>query len=168
MSFCLNYLRQELLMNILSSKKKAPRCEVFAIPVLLTCFWLMWVFAHLVTPTRISDNIIVWNVYDEQEIQNLRQDNQAVFIDFTAKWCLTCLVNDKMVLGTPHFAELVKKRQLHIFKADWTTKDPQIAAALELYGRNSIPLYVYYAPGENKYVILPQLLTPGIIDEYLE
>ena len=142
--------------------------KVFAIPVLLTCFWLMWVFAHLVTPTRISDNIIVWNVYDEQEIQNLRQDNQAVFIDFTAKWCLTCLVNDKMVLGTPHFAELVKKRQLHIFKADWTTKDPQIAAALELYGRNSIPLYVYYAPGENKYVILPQLLTPGIIDEYLE
>ena len=49
-----------------------------------------------------------------------------------------------------------------------TNKDRHIAEALERYGRNSIPLYVYYDSENEDYVILPQLLTPGILNEYLD
>ncbi len=142
--------------------------KIFAIPVLLTCFWLAWVLGHLASQEQPNNEVVRWQAYDEQKISSLLQQNKAVFIDFTAKWCLTCLANDKIALDTGHFAELVKKRQINLFKADWTNKDAHIAAALEHYGRNSIPLYVYYGTGKDAPVILPQLLTPGIVEKYLQ
>ena len=72
-----------------------------------------------------------------------------------------------MVLETKDFAELVKKHNILLFKADWTSKSPEIADALAQFERNSVPLYVYYPAGKN-YVLLPQLLTSGIVKDYLE
>lgn len=54
-----------------------------------------------------------------------------------------------------------------MFRADWTNNDDMITSALERYGRNSIPLYVYYDGTGSEYKILPQLLTPNILEEYL-
>ena len=62
---------------------------------------------------------------------------------------------------------MVNQKGIKLFKADWTNKSPEIADALAQYGRNSVPLYVYY-PNSGDYVILPQLLTAGILEEYLK
>ena len=142
--------------------------KIFAIPVLLTCFWLMWVLGHLTTESADSRQSLDWQPYDERQVNELVRQNKPVFIDFTAKWCITCLANEKLALDTSRFAELVQKHHIHLFKADWTNKDRHIAEALERYGRNSIPLYVYYDSENEDYVILPQLLTPGILNEYLD
>lgn len=142
--------------------------KIFAIPVLMTCFWLMWVLSHLTSDSRPENENLQWQSYNETEIASLISQKQPVFIDFSAKWCITCLANEKLALDTDRFAEMVKKHKINLFKADWTNKDQHIADALARYGRNSIPLYVYYAKDSNDYVILPQLLTPGIVEDYLK
>ncbi len=141
--------------------------KIFAIPVLLTCLWLAWVLWHLTNSPQVAENELIWQDYHAQKVSDALQNGNAVFIDFTAKWCITCLANEKMVLETKDFAELVKKHNILLFKADWTSKSPEIADALAQFERNSVPLYVYYPAGKN-YVLLPQLLTSGIVKEVIK
>ncbi len=141
--------------------------KIFAIPVLLTCFWLSWVLWHLLGNENVVENNLKWMPYEPQAISSALQKNQPVFVDFTAKWCITCLANEKIALDSPEFIKMVNQKGIKLFKADWTNKSPEIADALAQYGRNSVPLYVYY-PNSGDYVILPQLLTAGILEEYLK
>lgn len=142
--------------------------KIFAIPVLLTCVWLGWILynqmhVHLGDDTQNLN----WQEYDAVKVSRLVSENKPVFIDFTAKWCLTCLLNKRIALQSDEFAEFVKEKNVTLFRADWTNRDAKIASALEFYGRNSIPLYVYYNGDGPGYVLLPQLLTTGIISQYL-
>ena len=58
---------------------------------------------------------------------------------------------------------LAKQKNISLFRADWTHSDEKIGQAIKTYGRNSVPLYVYYSPEQQNYVILPQLLTLDIV-----
>lgn len=143
--------------------------KIFAIPVLLTCIWLIWVlYNQLDAHYEKSTSQLNWRNYNPIQIAELVDKKEPVFVDFTAKWCITCLVNKKVALQSEKFAKLVKTRKINLFRADWTNHDDNIAAALERYGRNSIPLYIYYNGKDKKYEILPQLLTPGILEDHLE
>ena len=140
--------------------------KIFAIPVLITCFWLAWVLWHLTNSQNLSQNKLLWQNYNSQKIAEYVQDGKPVFIVFTAKWCITCLANENFALDTEDFSEIVKKNNIQLFKADWTEKNSQITDALAQYGRNSVPLYVYY-PAYKNYVLLPQLLTPSVVKKYI-
>lgn len=140
--------------------------KIFAIPVFLTAIWLFWVLYGQLSP-KITDEVN-WRPYDATEVSSLLEQKQSVFIDFTAKWCLTCLMNKRSTLESKTFAELARRRGITLFRADWTNNDQTVSAALESYGRNSIPLYVYYDGAASEYRILPQILTPGIVAEYLK
>jgi len=94
----------------------------------------------------------------------LRAEGKPVFIDFTAAWCLTCQVNERLVLSDRRIARRMKELGITALKADWTRHDENITGALAGYGRDSVPLYVFYGQGkENAPVILPELITPGIV-----
>ena len=82
-----------------------------------------------------------------------------MFIDFTADWCLTCKVNERTALSRAEVAKAFADKNIVALKADWTNTDTTITKALEGYGRNSIPLYVYYPAGGGDFKILPQVLT---------
>lgn len=140
--------------------------RIFAIPVLLTCIWLSWVLYHQLNKRGIDISEAEWRPYDRMAVAEAVNNRRKVFIDFTAKWCLTCLANEKAIIHTSEFTDLAKENDILLFRADWTKRDEEIARALQYYGRNSIPLYVYYN-GETM-EILPQLLTPGIIREKLK
>ena len=142
--------------------------KIMAVPVLLTVVWLGWVLYAQLRQNTLTSLDEQWMVYDEQRIAARLRNKQPVFIDFTAKWCLTCLLNKKTSLQSEEFAALVKKHNIALYTADWTNNDAKIAAALAKYGRNSIPLYVYYDGKSDDYLILPPLLTPQIIEEYLQ
>lgn len=60
------------------------------------------------------------------------------------------------------------KKNIALFKADWTNRDETIRNALKTYGRNSIPLYVWYPAGKQTPVLLPQILTPDILKTQLQ
>lgn len=141
--------------------------KIFAVPIFFTCVWLIWVLYNQTdSRSRVIDTM-AWENYNAYRIENLKEQGEAVFIDFTAKWCITCLMNEKVALSSHQFGNLVKEYKIHLFKADWTNEDSAISEALEEYGRNSIPLYVF-CPGKMQACqILPQILTPGILEDYI-
>lgn len=100
---------------------------------------------------------------------NLSQ-GRAVFVDFTAAWCVTCKVNKRLVINTAPVQDLFAATNTAMLVADWTNKDDVIAAELERYGRAGVPLYLVYTPetGADKGKILPQILTYDVIKASLE
>lgn len=103
-----------------------------------------------------------WEPYSKERLEALRAENVPVFVDFTAKWCLICQTNH-YVLEVAQVRGAFKDKGVIKMLADWTKPDPEITAALREQGRNGVPLYLLYVPGEEKPEILPQLLTPEIV-----
>jgi thiol:disulfide interchange protein DsbD len=96
----------------------------------------------------------------------LRAEGKAVFVNFTAAWCVTCQVNERVALQSSDVAAAFARGGVAYLKADWTARDPVIAGALKAQGRAGVPLYLYYAPRagvDAPPVVLPQLLTPAIV-----
>ncbi len=110
----------------------------------------------------------VWEPYTAEKVAALRAEGTPVFIDFTAKWCLTCQVNKKAVLEKSDILALFRDNGVAMLAADWTDQNERVADALASYGRNSVPLYVYYAAGAEQPVILPEILTPPMIRDLLK
>ena len=99
--------------------------------------------------------------YTSARLEKLRQERRPVFVDATAAWCITCLVNEEAALSRPAVRAAFAKKRIAFLVADWTNRNPQITALLEAHGRSGVPLYLYYAPGSVDAVLLPQILTEG-------
>lgn len=110
---------------------------------------------------------IEWMPFDEQKIMALHNQKIPVFVKFTAKWCLTCLTNEKIVLNTDKVKALFTENGVAAFSADWTKKNPEITKKLNSFGRNGVPLYVYF-PVNGKPVILGQILSFNTLKEVIE
>lgn len=110
---------------------------------------------------------IEWMPFDEQKIMALHNQKIPVFVKFTAKWCLTCLTNEKIVLNTDKVKALFTENGVAAFSADWTKKNPEITKKLNSFGRNGVPLYVYF-PVDGKPVILGQILSFNTLKEVIE
>jgi thiol:disulfide interchange protein len=93
---------------------------------------------------------------------------RTVFVDFTAAWCLTCQVNERIALSGKEVHEVFARNNVAYLKADWTNRNPIIAKTLAENGRVGVPLYLVYGPAAAKPVILPQLLTAGMVIEAIE
>ncbi|HET8701224.1 MAG TPA: thioredoxin family protein, partial [Nitrococcus sp.] len=100
--------------------------------------------------------------FDVVRLQQLRAAGTPVFLDFTADWCLTCKVNEKLAINTDATRTAFRHAGVVTMIGDWTQGDPAITRFLEAHGRNSIPFYIYYPPaGEPQ--LLPQILTPALL-----
>jgi thiol:disulfide interchange protein/DsbC/DsbD-like thiol-disulfide interchange protein len=99
--------------------------------------------------------------YSESRLAALRAQNRPVFVDATAAWCITCLVNEEAVLSRASIRDAFAARHVAYLVADWTRRDPAITALLSAHGRSGVPLYLYYAPGAAEPKVLPQILTEG-------
>ena len=108
------------------------------------------------------------NPWSAQAVEAARAEGRPVFVDFTAAWCVTCKVNEALVLKTQKTAQLLKDTNTEFLIADWTNKDDVIAAELKRHGRAGVPLYLVYRPRETEVQILPQILTYEILKEALE
>jgi len=86
-----------------------------------------------------------------------------VFVNYTAAWCVSCQVNDRMALSTSRVAEAFRREGVAYLKADWTRRDPVIAADLARFGRAGVPLYLIYPAGPGAPVVLPSILTEGTV-----
>ena len=100
--------------------------------------------------------------FSTARLAELRAAGTPVFVDFTADWCLVCKVNERVAIDTEATQEAFAEAGVVTLTGDWTRQDPEITAYLADHGRNSIPFYQFYAPGEAAEV-LPQVLTPQVL-----
>jgi len=107
---------------------------------------------------------LTWQPYTEASFAAARATGDPVFIDFTAAWCLSCQVNERVVLRSKDVDELLVKDHVVLLKADWTQYDPVITRELAAVGRSGVPTYVIYPPGKvSNPDVLPELLTKDLV-----
>jgi len=131
-------------------------------------FVLLLISALWLVPTTYSDSDETQDqlAYTPQLLEDLRDENNLVFLNFTADWCITCKVNEAVALKTSEVSKVLAEKNITYLEADWTRKDPIISKALEQYGRTGLPLYLLF-PSEGDPLILPEILTEDILLSYL-
>jgi thiol:disulfide interchange protein DsbD len=104
-----------------------------------------------------------WGTWTADAVTKYQSESTPVFVDFTAKWCLSCQVNERIALTRPEVMQAFADAHVALLKADWTQHDDAISQTLEKLGRNGVPVYALYVPGEANPRLLPEALTPGIV-----
>jgi thiol:disulfide interchange protein DsbD len=144
-------------------RKKSTRLVGYALS--LSLLLLSGTALYVATATKPTEQQIAassnWEDFSPKRIEELRAQGIPVFVDFTAKWCLICQANH-IVLTTNQVENLFNEKGVVRMKADWTMHDDIITEELRKFGRNGVPLYVYY-PANGEPVLLPQVLTPDIV-----
>ncbi len=102
--------------------------------------------------------------WSETQLDELRGSSQAVFVDVTADWCITCIANEQAVLMTDEVSNAFKAHNVAYMVADWTHYNPKIGEYLQKHGRNGIPFYIVYPADQSQEpIILPQILTRSVV-----
>jgi thiol:disulfide interchange protein DsbD len=91
-------------------------------------------------------------------LEALTSERRPVFVNLTAAWCLTCLVNEHTTLDSAAIRHAFTEHQIVALKGDWTRQDPEITRYLQKFGRSGVPLYLLYDQAGTPNV-LPQILT---------
>lgn len=145
--------------------------QILAIPMLATTAWLCYVLVQLLSPAPMHDEhgytIITPVPYSAEKLEALRSEGKPVFVDATASWCLTCKVNERVALKPERTQRFFAEHDITLMIADWTARDETIAQYLAGFGRNGVPIYVFYPPGKEP-VVLPQVLSPSLVMDTLE
>ena len=105
-----------------------------------------------------------WKPWSEKAMEELR--GELVFLDFTAQWCFTCKVNEKLVLETKGFKQLVKDKGVKLLLGDWTQRDPSIARFLKRHGHVGVPVY-FIQKRDGRLISLGEMITLREIEQNL-
>lgn len=106
-----------------------------------------------------ADAGATWQPWSTERVAALQAEGRMVFVDFTAAWCVTCQVNKRTTLGDAGLLEDLRARNVALLRADWTRRDAAISNELARLGRNGVPVYAIYRPGQGQPTLLPELLT---------
>ncbi len=117
------------------------------------------------TATQASGDL--WQHWTATAVQTELAQGHAVFVDFTAAWCVTCQINKQTTLNQPELLADFAAKQVRLMRADWTRRDPAISRALAELGRSGVPVYVLYAPNRAPQV-LSELLSVAQVRQALE
>ncbi|EUJ10625.1 thiol:disulfide interchange protein [Methylophilaceae bacterium 11] len=137
--------------------------------VLVTTLVVSYAYLGDATPEAASQSVKAsptqyWEPYTPEKLAILLAEGKPVFLNFTAAWCISCLVNERVALSQPEVTNAFQQKGITYLKGDWTNQDAHITNLLSKFGRSGVPLYVFYPAGNNaKPIELPQILTPSIV-----
>jgi len=112
---------------------------------------------------------LAWQPFTDTTLLAARRSGAPVMLDVTADWCLTCKVNERVAFASDRVRAALDSGKVQLLRADWTSRSPQITRLINGFGRSGVPVVVLYPPGErSEPVLLPTLLTPGIVIKALQ
>ena len=120
--------------------------------------------AALEPGAAVAETDDFWQPWSPERVESLRASNKPVFVNFTADWCLSCQVNERVVFASDDVRELFRSHNVTALKADWTNRDPSITEVPSSFGRSGVPLYLLY-PAAGEPAVLPQILSEGAVIE---
>ena len=142
-------------------------------------FWLTWLFRLIIFVSLVfpffslykgtEKENIPWESFSIEKMNSILSKERPLFINFTADWCLTCKFNEQVTFKNKKVIRFFADNNIQSLKGDWSDKNSEISGILEQYNRSGIPFYLYFPPqsSESSPIILPELLTPGILFKYL-
>ncbi|MBX9815865.1 MAG: thioredoxin family protein, partial [Sphingomonas sp.] len=101
--------------------------------------------------------------FSEERLATLRANRTPVFVYFTADWCLTCKVNERVAIDTAPVRAAFARHKVATLVGDWTSGDAKLGRFIEAHNRAGVPLYLYYPVGASEPEVLPQVLTPDLL-----
>ncbi len=143
---------------------------VLTVLAFLACVWPSYAEVPAAGAEAGSDATaaIPYEAWSPDKVAAAQAAGKPVFVNFTAAWCVTCQVNEKVAFSTPQAAAAFKRSGAVYLKGDWTRKDAVIEVELAKHGRAGVPLYLVYGARGGEPQILPQLLTPAILAAAVE
>ena len=133
-------------------------------------------FGYVVSNMNVENRIIASDegglnavAFNSKDLKELVDKKEAVFVYFTADWCVTCKLNERNALSSPEVHKAFRDNDISVMVGDWTNQNPDITKTLQSYGRIGVPLYLYFSEDRNlsNPMILPQILTTDIIVDAL-
>ncbi len=144
--------------SISAPSDKKGKWQLFSLAVFLIGIWVGY-------PTAQKDGqsqSLTWQAWSQQKQDQLVEQGRPVYVDFTAKWCLSCQVN-KRVYSEPEVMRAILDQDIALLRADWTKRGPDILQALQSYDREGVPLNIFYPGNKSEPVILPEILTKDAV-----
>ena len=135
-------------------------------PVVLVAIFIAVIMSEWLTPsitTREEVNRGYWEDFDEMAIAKMVQEGKTIYVDVTADWCITCFTNKTIVFNDKRVIQLISSGKVFAMQADWTKPNNTISRYLARYNRYGIPFNIVYGPKEPQGIVLPELLTAGIV-----
>jgi len=138
----------------------------FAFLLFITLLWVVNLLLAI-NNSHIKNEIKNWEKFNYSNLENYIKDDITVFVDVTAKWCITCAVNKKLVLDTKEIVELFDKNNVKKVRADWTLKNENILLYLKKYNKFGVPFNILYSKNFPEGYIFNELLTKNQIKKVL-
>jgi thiol:disulfide interchange protein DsbD len=118
---------------------------------------------HSMPPVASAAVVHDGEAFSAARLAELRAEGRPVFVNMTAAWCVTCLINERVALSPESVRAAFAARNVAYLKGDWTRQDPEITRFLREHDRDGVPLYVFYPAGGGSAEILPQILTASAV-----
>ncbi|MGH1456163.1 MAG: protein-disulfide reductase DsbD family protein [Alphaproteobacteria bacterium] len=145
-----------------------------ALSLLLAVFSLSYVKTSMENSASVEKAYTFGQSFSQEKLSELLHGDKPVFVEMTAAWCITCKINHNVALNIPSTKTLFQENDIEYLIGDWTNSDNEITTYLDTFGRNGVPLYVFYSARDEKTkirpepIILPQVLTPKIVQQTIE
>jgi thiol:disulfide interchange protein len=133
----------------------------------IALFIILAALFFIIAKHEDPQNALVWEDFSPSKVEVFKSNRRAVFVDFTAAWCISCKVNELVVFNSTEVKEKLRSHNVALLKADWTSQDPVITQSLADLGRSGVPTYVIFQP-EKDPILLPEVITPGIVINALD
>ena len=138
----------------------------FAFLLFITLFWIVNLF-FTINNSYTKGDIKNWEKFNYSNLEYYIKDDSTIFVDVTAKWCITCAVNKKLVLDNKEIIQLFDKNNVIKVRADWTLKNENILLYLKKYNKFGVPFNILYSKNFPEGYIFNELLTKNQIKKVL-